>query len=102
MQTAQQPPSNSPVRIAAAPAPLVVGLKEAAKMIGLCDKVTAKKFESGDIRAYQEGKAWRVRVAELNAYIKRRENAHLKKPKLPGRSGEGRFVAGGETPLLEQ
>ncbi len=94
---------NSPMRmVAAAPAPLVVTLNEAARMIGLCVKVTREKFDKGEIRAYREGKVWRVRVAELNAYITRREKGRLKDPKLPERNSGGKFVAGGPAPLLEQ
>jgi excisionase family DNA binding protein len=52
---------------------LAVDLNEAARMIGVCTATIRREVNRGRLRAVRVGRLYRVRVAELNAYLKRQE-----------------------------
>ena len=52
---------------------LVVDVQNAAKMLGVCTKTLRREIERGELGALRIGKAIRIRVAELQAYILRKE-----------------------------
>ena len=52
---------------------LAVSLKEAAQMLGVHVKTVKREIDRGNLRALKIGKVWRVRVAEIEAYLKRKE-----------------------------
>lgn len=57
---------------------LVVDVKEAARMLGICTKTLRREVNRGELAAVRIGKAVRIRVAELHAYLKRKEKkAHI-------------------------
>ena len=52
---------------------LAVDVKVAAGMIGVCTKTLRREIERGDLAALRIGKAVRIRVVEIHAYLKRKE-----------------------------
>lgn len=53
--------------------PLAVDLPQAAKMLGVCTATMRREIDRGKLRAFKIGRVYRVRVAELHAYLKRLE-----------------------------
>ena len=52
---------------------LAVGLKEAARMLDVSAKTVSREIARGNLRALKIGKLWKIRVVELDSYLKRRE-----------------------------
>lgn len=52
---------------------LAVDFDEAAQMIGVCTATIRREVNRGRLRAVRVGRLYRVRVAELHAYLKRQE-----------------------------
>jgi len=52
---------------------MAVSMKEAAELLGICSKTVERMRDSGVIKAFKLGRTWRVRVAELEAYVRRQE-----------------------------
>ncbi|MGD0090111.1 MAG: helix-turn-helix domain-containing protein [Planctomycetota bacterium] len=62
--------------IAALPANvLAVDVPTAAEMLGVCAATIRREIDRGQLRAVRIGRVYRVRVAELHAYLKRLESA---------------------------
>jgi len=55
--------------------PLAVTLDEAGKMLGVCGRTVLREIERGHLKGLKVGHQWRVRLAELQAYLKRQEQA---------------------------
>ena len=53
---------------------LAVDMKQAASMLGVSVKTIRREINRGKLRALQVGRVWRVRVAEIEAYMKRSES----------------------------
>jgi excisionase family DNA binding protein len=56
------------------PAPIAVSIPTAAKMLNLCHVTVRREIERGELKAIRIGRIWRIRVAELHAYLKRKES----------------------------
>jgi excisionase family DNA binding protein len=54
---------------------LAVGLEDAAKMLGICKTTVERLRDSGKLRCLRIGRHWKVRVAELHAFLRRQETA---------------------------
>lgn len=52
---------------------LAVDVKQAAQMLGICTKTLRREIDRGELAALRIGKAVRIRVAEIHAYLKRKE-----------------------------
>lgn len=55
------------------PMPLAVDIVEAARLLGVCDDTIRKEVDRGELKASRVGRVWRIRVSELDAYLKRCE-----------------------------
>ena len=44
-----------------------------ARMLGICTKTVRREIDRGELSVVRIGKAVRVRVAEVHAYLKRKE-----------------------------
>jgi excisionase family DNA binding protein len=75
------------------PSPLAVDIATAAKMLGCGERYLKHEIDLGALRAFRIGRTWRVRVAELNAYMLRCEKGRQLDVALPGRGFHGRFAA---------
>lgn len=53
--------------------PLAVDLPEAAQMLGVCTATVRREIDRGKLRGLKIGRVYRVRIAELHAYLKRLE-----------------------------
>jgi len=53
---------------------LAVDIEEAARMIGVCDDTIRREIDRGKLRGVKIGRVWRIRVSELEAYLRRCEN----------------------------
>jgi len=56
---------------------LAVDLKNAASLVGVSVKTIRREINRGNLRALQIGRVWRVRVAEIEAYLKRLESSAM-------------------------
>jgi excisionase family DNA binding protein len=56
------------------PAPIAVSIPTAAKMLNLCHVTIRREIERGELKAVRIGRVWRIRIAELHAYLKRKES----------------------------
>jgi excisionase family DNA binding protein len=54
--------------------PLAVGIAEAARLVSVSDDTIRREIDRGRLRAAKIGKIWRIRVKELEEYLKRSEN----------------------------
>jgi len=54
---------------------LAVDLDTAAQMLGVCTATIRREIDRGRLRAVKIGGIFRIRVAELHAYLKRQESA---------------------------
>lgn len=52
---------------------MAVDLAKSAALLGVSVKTVRREIARGKLRALQIGRVWRVRVAELEAYLKRLE-----------------------------
>ena len=52
---------------------LAVDVKQAALMLGICTKTLRREIGRGELASIRIGKAVRIRVAEIHAYLKRKE-----------------------------
>lgn len=52
---------------------LAVDLAQAGAMLGVCTATIRREIDRGRLRAVRIGRVYRVRVAELHAYLKRCE-----------------------------
>ncbi len=52
-----------------------VDLREAGTMIGVCAMTVKREIERGKLRGMKIGRVWRVRIAEVDAYMERQERA---------------------------
>ena len=59
---------------AQANAPLAVAIPEAAVLLGVSVRTVRREIDRGNLRAVRIGRVWRIRVAELHAYLKRLES----------------------------
>ena len=66
-------------RLRPSPSPLAVSVREAARMIGVCARTLAREAMRGELRTFRIGRAVRVRVAELEAYLARKEAESARK-----------------------
>lgn len=53
--------------------PLVVDLAGAAKMLGVSVKTVRGLIRRGELRALKIGRVWRVRIREIDDFLKRQE-----------------------------
>jgi excisionase family DNA binding protein len=53
--------------------PMAVDIKGAAQALSVSDDTVRREIDRGKLRAVRIGRVWRVRVAELEAYLKRCE-----------------------------
>lgn len=77
-QTSSQEPQPTPenVRPALPPAgngELAVSLVAAAQMLGVCKRTLERERDRGRLKCLRIGRHWKVRVAELHAYLRRCE-----------------------------
>ena len=54
---------------------LAVDLREAGEMMGVCAMTVKREIQRGKLRGMKIGRVWRVRVAEIEAYLERQERA---------------------------
>lgn len=54
--------------------PKAVDLACVANMLSVSVKTVRREIDRGELRALRIGRAWRVRITEVNAYLKRKEN----------------------------
>jgi excisionase family DNA binding protein len=54
---------------------LAVDLPEAARMLSVCVKTLRREICRGTLKALRIGRVWRIRMTELEAYLKRCENS---------------------------
>lgn len=52
---------------------LVVSIDEAAEMLGICKRTVERERDRGTLRCLRIGRHWKVRVAEVHAYLRRLE-----------------------------
>lgn len=52
---------------------LAVDLKNAANLLGVSVKTVRREISRGKLRGLQIGKVWRVRIEEIESYLKRLE-----------------------------
>ena len=52
---------------------LAVTAQQAAQLLGICTKTLFAERDRGSIKGFRIGRAWRFRVAEINAYMIRQE-----------------------------
>ncbi len=52
---------------------LAVDLREAGAMMDVCAMTVKREIERGRLRGLKIGRVWRVRVAEIEAYMERQE-----------------------------
>lgn len=72
----REKPTETTTRIQPAgrlPKALAVTLAEAGELLGVNKKTVLREIHRGHLRGLKVGSMWRVRVAELEAYLKRRE-----------------------------
>ncbi|HLX63351.1 MAG TPA: helix-turn-helix domain-containing protein [Planctomycetota bacterium] len=55
------------------PPPMAVDIVEAARLLGVCDDTIRREVDRGELKASRVGRVWRIRVSELDAYLKRCE-----------------------------
>lgn len=55
--------------------PVAVDLKAAAEMLGVSVRTVRREIARGHLRALKIGRVWRIRTAELDAYLRRLESA---------------------------
>lgn len=53
---------------------LAVSIQEAADLLGVHINTIRREISRGNLAAVRIGRVWRVRVAELHAYLKRNES----------------------------
>ena len=53
--------------------PIAVDLPQAAKMLGVSVRTVRREINRGHLRALRIGRVWRVRIGELDAYLRRLE-----------------------------
>lgn len=52
---------------------MLLGTKEVAVLLGVCERTAIRLFESGEVRAFQiRGKLWRTRREIVDSYIRTR------------------------------
>lgn len=59
---------------AQAPKPIAVDVNTAAAMLGVSRNTILAEIHRGEIRAFKVGRLLRIRIAEIEAYAKRRES----------------------------
>ena len=52
---------------------LAVNIAEAAKMIGVSEDTIRREIDRGKLKGVRIGRVWRIRVSELEAYLRRCE-----------------------------
>lgn len=52
---------------------MAVTMKEAAEILGVCKRMLEREVDRGHLRALRIGRTWRVRMAEIRAYLERME-----------------------------
>jgi excisionase family DNA binding protein len=52
---------------------LAVDVKVVAGILGICTKTVRREIDRGELAVVRIGKAVRIRVAEVHAYLKRKE-----------------------------
>jgi excisionase family DNA binding protein len=55
------------------PIPLAVNVEQAAAMVGVCTKTLRREIARGDLASVRIGSAIRIRTAEIEAYLRRKE-----------------------------
>lgn len=62
--------SALPARVLAFPASArAVTIKEAAAMLSICERTIRREIDRGRLRAYRIGRAIRIRVSDIEAYL---------------------------------
>lgn len=52
---------------------IAVSLDEAAEMLGVCKRTLERERDAGNLRCFRLGRVWRVRVTELDTYVRQLE-----------------------------
>ena len=66
--------ANPGVRSVSAGLPVMaVDINQAAQMIGVSDDTIRREIDRGRLRAVKIGRVWRIRMSELEAYLRRCE-----------------------------
>ena len=52
---------------------MAVDINQAAHMIGVSDDTIRREIDRGRLRAVKIGRVWRIRISELEAYLRRCE-----------------------------
>lgn len=68
------PPSVRAIAPAGTSTALAVDLPEAARLLSVSVRTVRREIDRGHLRAVRIGRVWRVRLSELDAYLKRMEN----------------------------
>lgn len=84
-----------------ADAPELLTMQEAAKLLRKGRRFVRKEIDGGRLRAVPLGKRDYIPRNELQAYLRRRMQAHTKRRDLP-RNEDGTFTKGGPTPLFSE
>lgn len=53
---------------------IAVDIQEAAELIRVSDDTIRREIDRGKLKAVKIGRIWRIRVAEIDAYLRRCEN----------------------------
>lgn len=60
---------------------MLLGAKEVAALLSVSERTAIRMFQSGEIRAFQvNGKLWRTRRENVDAYVARNLGEPLRKP----------------------
>ena len=79
-RTAGEPTPEPPAfRKPPKPKALAVNMREAAEMVGVSFKTLVREIHRGHLRGLKIGSQWRVRIAELESYLKRNEERQAKR-----------------------
>lgn len=61
------------------PKAIAVSIREAAEMVGVCAMTLKREIDRGHLRGFKIGRTWRIRVAELESYLKRSEERQARR-----------------------
>lgn len=64
---------DAPLPIAQRLPILAVDIPQCAEMIGVSDDTIRREIDRGRLRAVKIGRVWRIRISELEAYLRRSE-----------------------------
>jgi excisionase family DNA binding protein len=67
------PPESRSQRPSVSSPALAVDLREAARLLNVCPRTVQREIDRGMLRALKLGRSWRVRLVEIDAYLRRLE-----------------------------